>query len=177
MTQNLFLSLTHAVIQSVIVLPDLWYNPPWKMDPAIMIYYTSLKIQFAHFLFLFYIILDSYKHYSKLKLDEWFHHIMTFVGVSTSLYHGPHYIGYCCLANEFSTIFLHLRHYVKYKLACKICFLLTFTIFRIGLNLYLLYWTLKYVGIGLPFTMQIIPYLINIWWYKRILSIALNYNK
>ena len=82
---------------------------------------------------------------------------MTFIGVSTSLHIGPHYIGYFCLANEVSTIFLHLRHYVKYKYLCKVLFLITFTVFRIFLNLYLLYWTIKYIGFGTPFIAQLDP--------------------
>ena len=177
MSESLKFSLTHAFIQSAIVLPDLWYNPPWSIDPRIMLYHTSFKIQFAHYLFLFYILFDTFKNYKTLKYDEYFHHIMTFIGVSTSLKIGPHYIGYFCLANEVSTIFLHLRHYVKYKFLCKVLFLITFTIFRIFLNLYLLYWTVKNIGIGIPLFVQMIPYSINIWWYKRILKIAFSYKK
>ena len=90
MSESLKFSLAHAIIQSVIVLPDLWYNPPWSIDPGIMLYYTSFKIQFAHYLFLFYILFDTFKNYKTLKYDDYFHHITTFMGVSTSLKVGPH---------------------------------------------------------------------------------------
>ena len=175
MSISLKLSITHAIIQTIFVLPDLWANPPWKIDPIIMLNATSLKIQIAHYIFLLYILTDTLQNYSNFKYDMWFHHILTFVGISLSLYSGPQYLGYYYLSNEFSTIFLHLRHYIRHKFACKLCFLLTFTVFRVGLNLYLLYWTMKYVGFGLPFMVQIIPYFINLWWYRRILSIAFNY--
>ena len=177
MNNSLYLSLIHASIQSILVLPDLYYNPPWKIDPNMLLNLTSSKIKLAHYLFLFYILLDSYKHKSILKYDEWFHHIITFIGVYASLYYGPHYIGYMYLANEFSTIFLHSRHLFKkrLKLLCKVCFLITFTIFRIFLNTYLIYWTSLHIGFGTHFFMQFPPYLINIWWYRRILLIAFNY--
>ena len=177
MSESLKFSLTHAFIQSAIVLPDLWYTPPWNIDPDLMLHHTSPKIQSAHYLFLSYILIDTFKHYNTLKYDEYFHHIMTFIGVSTSLSIVPHYIGYFCLANEFSTIFLHLRHYVKYKFLCKVLFLITFTIFRMLLNLYLLYWTVKHIGFGIPLIAQVISYSINVWWYRRILKIAFNYKK
>ena len=167
-----YLSIIHACLQTLLVLPDLLFHPPWNMSVEELISYTSPKVILGHCLFFIYIITDCIKN--KLTWEERIHHVLTVGGLIISLYIGPHYIGYLCLTNEVSTIFLHGRHLFKghAKLYCKFGFLITFTIFRILLNAYLLLWTMRYLGLGVVLILQMLTYGLNLYWYSKILRIT-----
>jgi len=173
-----YYSIVHACIQTALVLPDVWKTPPWEIPIDVMLTHTSFKIIFAHCLFFTYISFDCITNKSKLSIEEWAHHVLTFIGLGVSLYTGPHYIGYLFLINEVSTIFLHLRRIVPtatLQFMCKICFFITFTIFRMGFNGYLMYWTMKHIGFGIQLLFQVLTYCINLYWYRKILYIIKAY--
>lgn len=141
-------SFVHACAQVLLNLPlMIAYPVPSMQSWSAMAtfdmpdFYHGLLVV-SHLVFIAYVLLEIYIFHwldSRLKLDEFAHHVVNLIAVFLSLATCPSYVASVGLFAELSTVFLHLRKFVEgdlRRLAGK-CFVVSFYVTRIVLNGYI----------------------------------------
>ena len=167
------LSLIHASIQTVTIIPIFLSYPVWSMTWEQIVsfhnFYTLSVI--AHLNFIYYIYLEILYLFPHLKPLDIFHHLVNFIAILLSLIINISYFSICGIMFEVSTVFLHARKFIgdQNRIYADILFAATFCFTRIFVGGWLTIATFINMGIfSATFIFLCMNLILNTYWFTQI---------